>query len=72
MKEMNTNLMNLTVSKFRAINKADIKLNGITVVTGENGCGKTTLSRLLYVTIKTSRNFDEIVRRDLNRRLREI
>lgn len=69
---MNTNLMNLTVSKFRAINKADIKLNGITVVTGENGCGKTTLSRLLYVTIKTSRNFDEIVRRDLNRRLREI
>lgn len=64
--------MNLTVSKFRAINKADIKLNGITVVTGENGCGKTTLSRLLYVTIKTSRNFDEIVRRDLNRRLREI
>lgn len=72
MKEMNINLMNLTVSKFRAINKADIKLNGITVVTGENGCGKTTLSRLLYVTIKTSRNFDEIVRRDLNRRLREI
>ena len=72
MKEMNTNLMNLTVSKFRAINKADIKLNGITVVTGENGCGKTTLSRLLYVTNKTSRNFDEIVRRDLNRRLREI
>ena len=72
MKEMKTNLMNLTVSKFRAINKADIKLNGITVVTGENGCGKTTLSRLLYVTIKTSRNFDEIVRRDLNRRLREI
>ena len=72
MKEMTTNLMNLTVSKFRAINKADIKLNGITVVTGENGCGKTTLSRLLYVTIKTSRNFDEIVRRDLNRRLREI
>ena len=72
MKEMNTNLMNLTVSKFRAINKADIKLNGITVVTGENGCGKTTLSRLLYVTIKTSRNFDEIVRRNLNRRLREI
>ena len=72
MKEMNTNLMNLTVSKFRAINKADIKLSGITVVTGENGCGKTTLSRLLYVTIKTSRNFDEIVRRDLNRRLREI
>ena len=41
---MNTNLMNLTVSKFRAINKADIKLNGITVVTGENGCGKTTLA----------------------------
>lgn len=72
MKEIKTNLMNLTVSKFRAINKADIKLDGITVVTGENGCGKTTLSRLLYVTIKTSNNFDEIVRRHLNIKLRDI
>lgn len=69
---MKTNLMNLIVSKFRAINKADIKLDGITVVTGENGCGKTTLSRLLYVTIKTSNNFDEIVCQNLNVKLRDI
>lgn len=70
--EVKSNLMNLTVSKFRAINKADIKLDGITVVAGENGCGKTTLSRLLYVTIKTSGNFDKIVRHNLNRRLQDI
>lgn len=69
---MKTNLMNLTVSKVRAINKADIKLDGITVVAGENGCGKTTLSRLLYVTIKTSNNFDKIVRQSLNRKLRDV
>lgn len=45
-------LINLEVQQFRAIQNANIDLNGITVVAGENGCGKSTLSKLLYNTIK--------------------
>lgn len=54
-------LMQVEVSEFRAIHKANIALNGITVVAGENGCGKTTLSRLIYHTLVTSLDFEKIV-----------
>ena len=54
-------LMQVEVSEFRAIHKADIALNGITVVAGENGCGKTTLSRLIYHTLATSLDFEKVV-----------
>ena len=36
---------------YHAIEKADITINGITVLSGENGCGKSTLSRWLYYII---------------------
>lgn len=49
----------LTVKNFRAIGKAEIKLDGITVVAGVNGCGKSTLSKLLYISYKLSTNFEE-------------
>ena len=44
---MKSNLR-VNTEKFRAINKADILIEGITLVAGENGCGKSTLSKLLY------------------------
>lgn len=48
----------ISINNVRAIQEAEIELNGITVLAGENGCGKTTLSKLLYGFIKTSTNFD--------------
>jgi predicted ATPase len=41
-------MLELTVKNFRAVNSAEIKINGITVLSGINGCGKSTLSKLLY------------------------
>lgn len=38
----------LKVRSMGQIQDTDIKLGGITVVCGENGCGKTTLSDMLY------------------------
>ena len=43
----------LKIYSFRAVKSADIIIDGITVVTGENGCGKSTLSKLLYFFYKT-------------------
>jgi predicted ATPase len=57
---------------FRAINNADIIINGITVVAGENGCGKSTLSKLLYFLYKTISNYDELVKKGLFESLTDV
>ena len=51
----------ISVRDVHAIKEAEIDLNGITVLSGENGCGKSTLSKLLYGFIKTSINFDSAI-----------
>lgn len=43
---------------YHAVKEAEIKLDGITVLSGINGCGKSTLSRWLYYLINGSRDFD--------------
>lgn len=57
---------------FRAINEADIIINGITVVAGENGCGKSSISKLLYFLYKTVSNYDLLVKKKLFSNLRDI
>lgn len=54
-----------TLSDYHAIKEADIVINGITVLAGENGCGKSTLSRWLYYLINGFNKFDEFVYKDL-------
>lgn len=39
------------VNNFRAVAHAEIALDGIFVLTGENGCGKSSISKLVYYTI---------------------
>jgi predicted ATP-dependent endonuclease of OLD family len=57
---------------FRAIKEADIIIDGITVVAGENGCGKSSLSKLLYFLYKTVANYDVLVRTQLGDELQKI
>ena len=56
----------LSVENFKAVKKADIALNGITVVSGINGCGKSSLSQLLYYSFYYANHFNEIVDSVLN------
>lgn len=51
----------LHLKNFRAIEEADITLDGITVVAGINACGKSTISRLFYKTFWSAINFESIV-----------
>lgn len=51
----------LKLQNYKAIKSADIEFGGITVITGVNGTGKSTLSRILYYLINTMARFDECV-----------
>jgi hypothetical protein len=62
----------INIENFRAINKASIIIDGITLVAGENGCGKSTLSKLLYFLYKTASNYENIVEEQLLDRLQNF
>ena len=62
----------MAIQDYRAILNADIAIDGITVVTGENGCGKSTLSKILYYIFKISSSYDILVAENLKERLNGI
>jgi len=62
----------LKTENFRAVNKADIIINGITVVAGENSSGKSSISKLLYFLYKTVSNYDLLVKKKLFQNLRNV
>lgn len=43
---------------YHAIQEANIEINGITVLTGINGCGKSTISRWIYYLVLAINNFE--------------
>lgn len=43
---------------YHAVKRAVIAIDGITVLSGENGCGKSTLSKWLYYLINGAEHFD--------------
>lgn len=45
---------------YHAIKEANLKLDGITVLAGENGCGKSTISRWFYYLVNATASSDDI------------
>jgi predicted ATPase len=62
-------LLDLSINNFRAIKSANITLDGITVLSGINGCGKSTVSSLLYYVIKYSNEYEELICHELSENL---
>ncbi len=67
------------LNDYHAIRNADIILDGLTVLAGLNGCGKSTISRWLYGFVRYSNRYDHIIDNetsdaiyDRNRRLAEV
>lgn len=69
---MATHNIRVIAEKFRAVNKADIIIDGITLVAGENGSGKSSISKLLYFLYKTVSNYDRLVKKKLVINLRDV
>lgn len=60
------------IKDYHAIKRADIKINGISVLAGENGCGKSTLLRWLHYVVKVLNEYEEMVYDNASRKAASI
>lgn len=69
---MSNNQLKITIKGIRSISNADIFLNGITIITGENGSGKSTISKLTFCITNTSIDYDNIIDSQIKSDLRSV
>ena len=64
-------MLQIKATDYFAIKKAEIMLNGITVVSGINGCGKSTLAKSAYELLFTALNYDKFVEEKIEQNILE-
>lgn len=62
--------MRLNITHINKIKKADIILNGLTVIAGNNDSGKSTVGKLLFSVIKSLSNADRLSSQSQDRVMR--
>lgn len=60
------------VHDYHAIKKAEITIDGITVLSGINGCGKSTLSQWLYYIVNGVNEFDSYLFNEYLKKLYDL
>lgn len=60
------------LSNYHAIENAEITLDGITVLAGENGSGKSTISRWLYYLIRGTNEYEMFVEKEALSEIRSM
>ncbi|WP_300758229.1 AAA family ATPase [uncultured Brachyspira sp.] len=61
--------MRLKISNFAKIEKADIKIDGITVICGDNDTGKSTIGKILFSIFNYEDFKNERIEKDFRRKL---
>ena len=60
------------LSNYHAIERAEITLDGITVLSGENGSGKSTISRWLYYLVRGANEYELFVEKEALNEIRSM
>lgn len=60
------------LSNYHAVGNAEIVLDGITVLSGENGSGKSTISRWLYYLIRGTNEYEMFVEKEAMNEIRSM
>jgi predicted ATPase len=60
------------LSNYHAIENAEIILEGITVLSGENGSGKSTISRWLYYLVRGTNEYEAFVEKEAMSEIRSL
>lgn len=50
--------INISISNLAKIKKADVKINGLTVISGENDTGKSTVGKAIYSIVKSINTYN--------------
>lgn len=64
--------MNLKIQNIGKVSNADIELNGITVIAGENDTGKSTVGKVLFSIFNSYFNIDNQIDNDRELRIKKL
>lgn len=64
--------MELNIKNFARIKEASIKLEGITVIAGENNTGKTTIGKIIFASFNSINSIDTKVEKEINLSVRNL
>ena len=64
--------MKLTLKNLGMLREAEIRLDGLTVITGENDTGKSTVGKLLFALIKAFNNYEQASEKRKSERIFEL
>lgn len=64
--------MRIKINNFGTISEADVSIGGLTVITGENDTGKSTVGKILFSMVKAISRYEEDLEEDKEERITSI
>jgi len=64
--------MRIKINNFGTVSEADVAIGGLTVITGENDTGKSTIGKLLFSMVKAISRYEEDIEEDKEEKITSL